>query len=52
MKVRVLRDFRNRTENLKLRKVGEELTVTRERCEKLEGLGLVERIRDSGKKKA
>lgn len=41
MKVKVLRNFRDQTEDLKLRKPGELLEVTKARAEKLKDLGLV-----------
>lgn len=44
MKVKVLRDFRDRENDLIIRKVGETLEVTEERAEKLQGFGLVEEI--------
>lgn len=41
LKVRAIRDFKDRTADLKLRKTGEILEVTEERAKKLAGLGLV-----------
>ena len=45
MLVSVKREFRDREHDLKLRKVGEELEVSKERAEKLENLGFVSVIR-------
>ena len=42
--VKVKEDFRDRTEDLKLRKKDEVLTVSEERAQKLAGLGLVELV--------
>lgn len=44
MKVKVLREFRDRTANLKLRKENKTLEVSEERARKLVGLGLVKAI--------
>lgn len=44
MKVKVLREFKDRTEGLKLRKIGEILEVSKERAEKLTGMKLAEVI--------
>lgn len=44
VKVKVLRDFRDRTAELKVRKKGETLEVSKDRAEKLTGLGLGEII--------
>lgn len=41
MKVKVLTKFRDRTADLKLRKPGEIIEVTKDRAEKLKGLELV-----------
>lgn len=46
MKVKVLRDFRDQTANLKLRKKDEIMEVTKERAEKLAGLGLAAAIQE------
>jgi len=46
MKVKVTHDFYDRKNDLKLVKAGDELTVTKERAEELEGLNLVSRIRE------
>ena len=40
--VKVKTDFRDRENNLKLRKAGEQFEVSRERADKLAGLDLVE----------
>lgn len=45
MFVSVKKEFRDREHDLKLRKVGEELEVSKERAEELESLGFVSRIR-------
>ena len=42
VKVKVIKEFKDRTEDLKLRKEEEILSVTEERAKKLVGLGLVE----------
>lgn len=42
VKVKVIEEFKDRTEDLKLRKKDEVLTVSEERAKKLAGLGLVE----------
>lgn len=42
MKVKVLANFRDRENDLRLRQTGEELEVKRDRAEKLERLGIVE----------
>ncbi|WP_411337217.1 hypothetical protein [Ruminococcus gauvreauii] len=41
MKVKVVTKFRDRTADLKLRKPGEIIEVTKDRAEKLKGLELV-----------
>lgn len=45
MMVKTIREFRDRENNLKLRKDGEEFEVSKERAVKLESLGLVTRVR-------
>lgn len=45
MLVSVKREFRDREHDLELRKVGEELEVSKERAEELENLGFVSVIR-------
>jgi len=42
LRVQVKEEFRDRTEDMKLRKKDEILTVSEERAQKLAGLGLVE----------
>lgn len=44
MKVKVIVEFRDRTDGLKLRKVGTVLEVSEERANKLSGMGLVKVI--------
>ena len=46
MKVKVTREFRDKEHNLKLRKVGEELEVSKERADELRNLGFVSVIRN------
>lgn len=46
MKVKVTQDFRDRTEDLKLRKKGQTLDVSEDRAVMLEGLKLAKRIKD------
>ena len=48
--VKVIREFKDRTDNLKLRKKNEILKVSEERAKKLEGLMLVERLQEQVKK--
>ena len=43
VKLKVKRDFYDKTNNLKLKKAGEELTVNPDRAEKLISLGLAEK---------
>ena len=43
VKLKVKRDFYDKTNDLKLKKVGEELTVSPDRAEKLISLGLAEK---------
>ena len=43
VKLTVKRDFYDKTDNLKLKKAGEELTVSPDRAEKLISLGLAEK---------
>lgn len=50
MKVKVLQNFRDRAANLKLRKKNEIMEVTKERAEKLAGLGLAAAIPEKEKK--
>ena len=50
MKVKVTQDFRDRTEDLKLRKKGQTLDVSEDRAVMLEGLKLAERINDEPEK--
>ena len=50
MKVKVAKEFRDRTEDLKLRKKGQTLEVSAERAVILEGLGLVKRIQEEPEK--
>ena len=50
MKVKILHDFRDRTADLKLRKVGETLDVDEARATKLESLNLAERIQETTEK--
>lgn len=45
MKVKVIREFRDREHNLKIRKMGEESEVSKKRAEELENLGFVSVIR-------
>lgn len=42
VKVKVIEEFKDRTDDLKLRKKDEILTVSEERAKKLAGLGLVD----------
>lgn len=51
MKVKVIREFRDREHDLKLRKKEEEFEVPEKRAEKLESLGFVTRIEKPSKKK-
>lgn len=51
MKVKVLHGFRDRTADLQLREVGEELEVDKARAQKLINMGLAELIREPAKKK-
>ena len=44
VKLRVKRDFYDKTNNLKLKKAGEELSVSPDRAEKLISLGLAEKL--------
>ena len=46
VKVKVTREFRDKEHNLKLRKVGEELEVSKERADELRNLGFVSVIRN------
>lgn len=46
VKVRVVKEFRDRTADLQLRKKGETLTVSEERAKKLEDLGYTEVIQE------
>lgn len=46
MKVKVLANFRDRENDLKLRKAGEQLEISKDRAAKLAGLGLVEIVSD------
>lgn len=46
MKVKVKADFRDRENDLRLRKVGEQFDVKNDRAEQLSGLGLVEILPD------
>lgn len=50
MKVKVTQDFRDRTEDLKLRKKGQTLNVSKDRAVALEGLGLAKRIQEDSEK--
>lgn len=43
VKLKVKRDFYDKTDDLKLKKAGEELTVNPDRAEKLISLGLAEK---------
>lgn len=43
VKLKVKRDFYDKTNNLKLKKAGEELSVSPDRAEKLISLGLAEK---------
>lgn len=45
MTVKVIREFRDREHDLKLRKVGEEFEASESRAKRLETLGFVSRIR-------
>ena len=45
MTVKVIREFRDREHDLKLRKVGEEFEASESRAKRLEALGFVSRIR-------
>lgn len=45
MMVKVIREFRDREHDLKLRKVGEEFEASESRAKCLESLGFVSRIR-------
>ena len=47
VKLKVKRDFYDKTEGLKKKKAGEELTVSPDRAEKLISLGLAEKL-DAG----
>ena len=47
VKLKVKRDFYDKTNSLKLKKAGEELTVSPDRAEKLISLGLAEKL-DAG----
>lgn len=49
MKVKVLHKFRDRTSDLKLRKAGEILEVTKERGESLIAMGLAEAVKENRK---
>lgn len=49
MKVKVIREFRDRTEDLLLRKKDEILEVNAARAEKLIGLNLVEKVKEEKK---
>ena len=51
IKLTVKRDFYDKTEGLKLKKAGEELTVSPDRAEKLISLGLAEKA-DAGASEA
>ena len=44
VKLKVKRDFYDKTNNLKLKKAGEELSVSPDRAEKLISLGLAEKL--------
>lgn len=46
MKVKVIAAFRDRTDDLKLRKAGTVLEVSEERANKLRGMGLVKVIQE------
>lgn len=46
MKVKVVRKFRDKENNLKLRKTGEEFEVNQKRAIELEQLGFVEKMRE------
>lgn len=52
MKVRVLKDFRDREDKLKLKKAGSILEVSQERAKKLEGLRIAEIIKEQQTKQA
>lgn len=45
MMVKVTREFRDRENNLKLRKVGEKFEATESRAKRLEAFGFVSRVR-------
>lgn len=45
MTVKVIREFHDRENDLKLRKVGEEFEASESRAKYLEGLGFVSRVR-------
>jgi hypothetical protein len=49
--VKVKTDFRDRENNLKLRKAGDQIEVSRERADKLAGLDLVEIVTEKPEKK-
>lgn len=51
MKVKVLQNFRDRENGLKLRKAGEQFEASKERAEKLAGLDFAEIIPDKAEKK-
>ena len=51
VKLKVKRDFYDKTDSLKLKKAGEELTVNPDRAEKLISLGLAEKA-DAGASEA
>lgn len=46
MKVKVINDFRDKTADMKLRKVGEELTVSRERGQMLIDRQFAEEVKE------
>ena len=48
VKLKVKRDFYDKTNNLKLKKAGEELSVSPDRAEKLISLGLAEKPAKEG----
>lgn len=51
MLVKVIHEFKDKENNLKLRKTGEQIVVTKERAKKLCGMGLVQIVPKTKQKK-
>ena len=51
MKVKVIREFRDKTDNLKLRNEGDELEVSEDRAKLLKSMNIVEYVQEVKTKK-